>query len=264
MSVYPPIVITGAASGIGLALAQRLPAQSIPIVAIDRRDCPVPGVRTIRCDLADPVAIAAAVEQLPGTIGGLASVAGVPGTLPARTVLAVNILAPRLLVGALLPRMRDGAAIVTVASVAAHRNTQPPDAIAELAAIADLAGLDGWLDEHPMEGPAAYDTSKRVLVDWTTALAAELIPRRIRALSVSPGPIETPILADFTTSMGAEAMSRSVDAVGRHGRPDEVAAVIAFALSPDASWMNGIDLLVEGGLLATRSAKFPALEGLLR
>ena len=49
-------------------------------------------------------------------------------------------------------------------------------------------------------------------------------------------------------------MERSVATVGRHGRPDEVAAVIGFALSPEASWLNGIDLLVEGGLMAARAA----------
>ncbi|MGF6883710.1 NAD(P)-dependent dehydrogenase (short-subunit alcohol dehydrogenase family) [Nocardia sp. GAS34] len=259
-----PIVVTGAGSGIGLALAHRLHAQGTPIIALDRNDCPIAGVPTIRCDLAEPAAIDAAVWQLPSDIGGLANVAGVPGTAPAPIVLAVNVLAPRLLIEKLLARLAIGSAIVNVASVAAGRNTQPPEAIAELAATENLPSLDTWLREHPIEGPAAYDTSKRALVDWTRALAAELIPRGIRALSISPGPIETPILADFTASMGAEAMARSADAVGRHGTPDEVAAVIAFALSTDASWLNGIDILVEGGLHATRSATFPALKGLIR
>ncbi|MEV0854458.1 SDR family oxidoreductase [Nocardia fluminea] len=259
-----PIVITGGASGIGLALVHRLRARSAEVLVLDRNHCPAPGVATVICNLADPAAVHAATIKLPDIIGGLANVAGVPGTAPAHTVLAVNVLAPRLLVGDLLDRIAPGTAIVNVASVAAHRNTQPPEAIAALAAVGGLGELDAWLHEHPMEGPAAYDTSKRVLVDWTRALAAHLIGRRIRALSISPGPVETPILADFTASMGAEAMQRSAGAVGRHGRPDEVAAVAEFALSPEASWLNGIDIPVEGGLFATRSAPFPVAEGIHR
>ncbi|MFF3572998.1 SDR family oxidoreductase [Nocardia jiangxiensis] len=254
-------MVTGAGSGIGLALVRRLRAGDIPVIAVDRNECPIEGVWTIRCDLADPEEIAAAVARITGPISGVANVAGVPGTAPAATVLAVNALAPRLLVEGLLDRISSGAAIVNVASVAAGRNTQPPESIAALMAVPDSAGIESWLREHPIDGPAAYDTSKRALVDWTRALSGALIPRHIRALSVSPGPIETPILADFTTSMGAEAIARSASAVGRHGTPGEVAAVIAFALSPDASWVNGIDILTEGGLLATRSTSFPALKG---
>ncbi|PPJ24930.1 oxidoreductase [Nocardia nova] len=258
-----PIVVTGGSSGIGLALVQRLHARS-DVVVIDRNMCPVPGVVTFTCDLADPTAIHATTSQLPAALSGLANVAGVPGTASPHTVLAVNVLAPQLLVADLLGRMGAGATIVNVASVAAHRNTRSPEAIAELAAARGLGELDEWLRRHPTDGPAAYDTSKRVLVDWTRALAAHLVGRGIRALSISPGPVETPILADFTASMGIEAMERSAGAVGRHGRPEEIAAVIDFMLSPDASWVNGIDIPVEGGLFATRSAPFPVAEGLHR
>src|SRR2546425_13264785 len=106
-----PIVVTGAASGIGLAVVQRLRARSIDVIGLDRNDCPVDGVPTIRCDLADPRSIHLAVLELPATIGGLANVAGVPGTAPAPVVLAVNVLAPRLLVESLGRRMSAGAAI---------------------------------------------------------------------------------------------------------------------------------------------------------
>jgi NAD(P)-dependent dehydrogenase (short-subunit alcohol dehydrogenase family) len=228
----------------------RLRAAGRTVIGIDRSA----SAGILACDLADPAAIAATVRELPAEIGGLANVAGVPGTAPARTVLSVNVLGPILLTNALLPRLRAGSAIVDVASVAAHRNTQPPEAVEELIAVQTSAELDSWLDRHPLDGAAAYDTSKRVVVDWTQRLAGALAGTGLRALSVSPGPVETPILGDFATSMGQDSMDRSAAAVGRHGRPDEIAAVIAFALSPDASWLNGIDLLVEGGLMAVRAA----------
>lgn len=245
-----PVVVTGAASGIGAALIGQLRDRGQDVIGLDR----VPGEDILVCDLADPASVDAALAQLPAALGGLANVAGVPGTAPADVVLAVNYLAPRLLGDAISPRLLPGAAVVNVASVAAHRNTQPPDALAALTAVADLEGVAAWLSEHPLEGPAAYDTSKRVLVDWTVLLAAGLLPARTRALSVSPGPVETPILRDFAASMGQDAMDRSEAAVGRHGRAEEIAAVISFALSPAATWLNGIDILVEGGLMAARAA----------
>lgn len=250
MTTPKPVVVTGAASGIGQALVDILRGQGREVIGIDRT--PRPGL--LECDLSDPDSIRAAVAQLPGELGGLANVAGVPGTVSPETILRVNVLGPKLLSQLLLPRLQQGSAIVNVASVAAHRNTQPTDAVEELIAAGDVDDLRAWLQDHSIEGPAAYDTSKRVLVDWTQRLSAALIGSGVRALSVSPGPVETPILDDFTTSMGEASMARSVSTVGRHARPEEVAAVVGFALSTDASWLNGIDILVEGGLLAARSA----------
>ena len=245
-----PVLVTGAASGIGAALVALLRQQGREVIGLDR--APADGI--IGCDLAAPDSIRTILDSLPDELGGLANVAGVPGTVDAETVLRVNALAPKLLTRGVLPRLSGAAAIVNVASVAAHRNTQPPESVAQLIDAGDPETILEWLSAHPLDGPAAYDTSKRALVDWTALLAAELIGTGVRALSVSPGPVETPILSDFTTSMGQDSMDRSVAAVGRHGRPDEVAAIVGFALSPAASWLNGIDILAEGGLTASRFA----------
>ncbi|MDT0201660.1 SDR family oxidoreductase [Nocardioides sp. AE5] len=247
---HAPIVVTGAASGIGAALATILREQGREVIGLDR----VAGDGILSCDLADPDSIAAAVEQLPAELGGLANVAGVPGTAPAATVLQVNVLGPRLLSQAVESRLVADSAIVSVASVAAHNNTQPEEALEELHRAATHADIAAWLASHPIDGTAAYDTSKRVVVDWTVRTAAALIGTGVRALSVSPGPVQTPILDDFAATMGQDRMARSVATVGRHGRPEEIAAVVAFCLSPDASWLNGIDILVEGGLMAARTA----------
>ncbi len=250
MSSAAPIVVTGAASGIGAALVTMLRAHGREVIGLDR----TAGDGIISCDLAAPASIAAAVAQLPTQLGGLANVAGVPGTAPADVVLKVNVIGPRLLSDALLERLGEGTAIVNVASVAAHNNAQPADALEELHRATGPEDIDAWVEAHPIDGSSAYDTSKRIVVDWTIRKAAALIGTGVRALSVSPGPVETPILGDFATTMGQHRMDRSVATVGRHGRPEEIAAVIAFALSPEATWLNGIDILVEGGLMAARQA----------
>lgn len=245
-----PVVVTGAASGIGAALVALLRQHDREVIGLDR----TASDEILGCDLAEPDSIRQVLDALPGELGGLANVAGVPGTADAETVLRVNVLAPKLLTRGILPRLSGRTAIVNVASVAAHRNVQSPESVTQLIDAADTEGVLGWLAAHPLEGPAAYDTSKRALVDWTTLLAAELIGTGVRALSVSPGPVETPILTDFTSSMGQESMDRSVATVGRHGRPEEIAAIVEFALSPAASWLNGINILAEGGLMAARFA----------
>lgn len=247
-------LVTGAASGIGLAVAQQLTDAGADVIGLDRRESPVPGVRSLVCDLSSYDSIAQAADHVPDALAGIANVAGVPGTADPATVLAVNLLGPRTLTGLLLERIESGGAVVNASSVAAHRNLQPDAAVNELLAATSPADIATWLEAHPVEGPAAYDTSKRALNDWTTALAAAQIEAGRRALTVSPGPTETPILDDFRTSMGVDSIARAAGAVGRHGTPDEIAGVIVFCLSRSATWLNGIDIPVEGGLGAVRAA----------
>lgn len=248
------IVVTGAASGIGRALVDQIldNAPGTTVIAIDRAEFTDPRVTALQCDLADQESIARLA--LPDRIDGLANVAGVPGTAPAATVLAVNTLGLQTLTYRVLDRMSAGSVIVNVASVAAQRNTTVDGQLARLMSVRDADEVAAWLADNPIGGSAAYDTSKRVLVDWTVMLSAALQPRGIRVVSVSPGPIDTPILADFEASMGSDSIARSAAVVGRHGSAAEPAAAVRFLLSASASWINGIDVPVEGGLLAARVA----------
>jgi NAD(P)-dependent dehydrogenase (short-subunit alcohol dehydrogenase family) len=248
------VLITGAAAGIGAELARMCSRSGHKVIGLDRIPCDIAGVEGLVCDLADADAIDAAVSALPDKVDAIASVAGIPGTHPPARVLAVNLLAPRRLIIGVLPRMRPRGVVVTVASVAAHRNVVSAAGITALFATQTPDDITAWLSRYPLTGSQSYDTSKHALVRWTQLLAAELLPTGIRALSVSPGPVETGILADFAATMGQAALDRSAAAVGRHARPDEIAAVINFALSDAASWVNGIDIPVEGGLFASRAA----------
>src|SRR4051794_39637312 len=111
-------VVTGAASGVGAELVTLLrDLGAARIIGLDRN--PAHGVDTfIEVDLADPASIDAAVGDLTGRIDVLFNNAGVAATLPAKTVMAVNVLAPRRLTFALLDRMSTGGAIVNTASTA--------------------------------------------------------------------------------------------------------------------------------------------------
>src|ERR1700691_4754282 len=191
------VLVTGAAAGIGAALARTLAGSGHTVIGLDLIPCDIAGAESLVCDLADAGAVDAAIAALPGKVDAIASVAGIPGTHAPARVLAVNFLAPRRLITGVLPRIPPGGAVVTVASVAAHRNVVPLAGITALLAARSSGDIDAWLGEYPLTGSQAYDTSKHALVRWTQLLAAELLPSGIRAISVSPGPVETGILADL-------------------------------------------------------------------
>jgi NAD(P)-dependent dehydrogenase (short-subunit alcohol dehydrogenase family) len=247
-----PVVVTGAASGIGAGTVARLTAAGRDVIGLDRQ--PARGCPTVLCDLGRPETIDAAIGDLPAELGGLANVAGLPGTFPAEMVMRVNVLGLRHLTEALVPRLCPGSAVVNVASVAAVRDPAPRELVAELLATATFdAGL-AWCLDHPLDAPSAYRFSKQVLVEWTLQASTAWRRRGIRVVSVSPGVVDTPILADFRASMGDAAIDTATAEAGRLAEPDDIAPVIAFLLSPDAGWVNGVDLRVDGGLVGSRLA----------
>ncbi|ODU03461.1 MAG: hypothetical protein ABS81_14345 [Pseudonocardia sp. SCN 72-86] len=251
------IAVTGAASGIGAALAARLVGAGHQVLAVDRDTDGVPaGATPVRCDLTDPAATAAAVERIAaaGGVDGLAAVAGVPGTAPAATVYGVNVLGLRRFTEAVAPIVRRGGAIVLLSSMAGYRGPATEEQAAHLLDLDDDA-LARELAALGLDGAEAYQLSKQLVHHCTTRLAVRLHPAGVRVLSVSPGPVETPILADFRATMPSLDVASTL--VGRNARADEIAAILDFLLSSDASWLNGIDVRADGGLTALRAVTAP-------
>lgn len=245
------VVVTGGTTGIGRAAVERLYGEGATVVFCGRRRdvgeevaatlCSdravfVAADVTVRTDLARMYAVC---QERFGRLDVVVNNAGnvvVGPTLELtpeqwRRTLALNLdavfdscqLALPMLQATIASGAATGAAIVNVASL-------------------DAVGAD--------RGFAAYNAAKAGVANFTRSLALEFGPVGIRANAVSPGAVDTPLTTMTTGDPAAVAAFESAIPVGRFGKPEEVAAAIAFLAADEASFVNGANLLVDGGVTA--------------
>ena len=238
-------VVTGGNSGIGLAAAKRLQEEGARVVINGRNKKTLDeGVKTIgngalavQADVSkkeDLDKLYSTVSQKFGKIDVLFANAGIYKFAPFQAtsealydeLFDINTRGVYFTIQKALPYLNDGASIIINTSVA---------------------------DETGLAGASAYSATKAALRSFTRTLAAELVERNIRVNAVSPGPINTP--EGFARSgMSQEEMEGLVKTIvgqvpmKRIGEPSEIAGVVAFLASSDASFMTGAEIPVDGGL----------------
>jgi 3-oxoacyl-[acyl-carrier protein] reductase len=238
-------LVTGGSRGIGAAIVRRLAREGAHVALTyvskpEAAEATARAARTfgvkslaIRADNADPAALIAAVEQTVSELGGidiLVNSAGIAIMAPIddyrledldRT-LAVNVRAVFVATQAAVKHMEAGGRIINICSCNAER--------------------------MPFAGGSVYAMSKAALVGLVKGLARDLGPRGITINNVNPGPTDTdmnPATSDF-----ARVLKEQVIALHRYGTADEIASLVAYLAGPEAGYVTGASLAIDGGFNA--------------
>ena len=245
----PHYAVTGIASGIGAALAAQLLASGARVTGFDVAP---PADATFLChqiDLADLASIDAAVAASIGPFDGLCNNAGIsPKPGAELTILTVNFFAQRALTRAMLPKLRQGASIVNMASRAGAKWRENIDQVKRLFTV-EPRDLAAFVRDEGIDHVRAYNLSKEAMIAWTIAESEAMTARDMRINALCPGAVATGLLSDFAAAFG-EQMARNVARAGRPGKPDEIAAIAAFLLEPRSAWLRGAEISPDGGMSA--------------
>ncbi|MBN9217520.1 MAG: coniferyl-alcohol dehydrogenase [Mesorhizobium sp.] len=251
------ILITGVASGIGARTAELAGQFGADVIGVDVREPASPAGSFVKADISSKAGVDDLIARLPQRIDALCNVAGLSGNTGAVSTLAVNFFGLRALSEGLAPRLREGGAIVNVASIAGYGWR------ANLNRAASMIGIEGFPDvaevvaEHAVKNEEGYPVSKELLLLWTFRAAHQDLfkSRGIRVNAVSPGPVETPILKQFRTVLGDARVDSDIARAGRAGTSGDIAPVVLFLCSDGARWINGANVPVDGGLEASINAE---------
>jgi len=220
------IAITGAASGIGAAVAQKLSSAGHEVTAFDKAKPQAHVDHWIPIDLNDAASIDVALAAASGPYDVLINNAGLPPK-PGCAELGASIVNTASRAGAM---WRDN-----IEQVKALLVVDSNDALAE------------FVSSENVDHVRAYNLSKEAVIVYTMAQAEAMLARGFRMNSVSPAAVSTDILDDFINAFG-DRVKKNLQRIGRAGNADEIADVIVFLAMPQSRWLKGVDIAVDGGM----------------
>jgi len=247
-------VVTGAASGMGRACVEHVRGLAEVVVAADLQAPDIEGTIGVTCDVSDPDAVQALATKVRalGPFRALAHAAGISPTMgDARRVFEVDLLGTQLLLDAFEELVGQGSAAVCFASSAAYQVGPFLDAEHETLLRDPLAPgfLERAVSAAGGDSGFAYALAKVGVIRAAGRAAVRWGPRGGRVCSVAPGLIDTPMGRQELEQQEAMQGMLTAIPIGRLGEPDEVAAVAAYLLSDAASFVSGVDVLVDGGMV---------------
>jgi len=238
-------LVTGGGRGIGAAIVRRLASEGAEVAftyfsRIEQASATVGVVEelggkaiAIRADGGEPASVVAAVEQASDTMGGLDILVNSAGAFVLAPIddyrledldrmIAVNLRGVFVATQAAVKRMNPGGRVIMIGSCNA--------------------------DRMPFAGGAVYAMTKAALVGLVKGLARDLAPREITVNNIQPGPTDTEM--NPADSEFAEQLRTGVMALPRYANADEIAAMVAYVAGPEAGFVTGSSLTIDGGFTA--------------
>lgn len=245
-------VVVGCFSGMGEATARELATLGAEVHGFDIREPSVPLASFRKIDLKDTASIDAAVASIEGEVDTVFNCAGLPNTFPLLDIMKVNFIGMRYWTEQVLPKVRSGGAIATIASTAGMGYMRHIAEISELLATRTVDEAIAWTESHQelIANPDAYSFSKEALSLWTMQMGVQTIAKGVRINCICPGPTETPMMNDFESfSGGAKVIDVFAQPINRRSKAVEQAYPLIFLNSDAASYINGHVLNVDGGFV---------------
>jgi 3-oxoacyl-[acyl-carrier protein] reductase len=226
------VLVTGGSRGIGLACAQRFAAMGDKVAVTYNTSPPPDGLFGVQCDITDAASVDAAFTEIEAALGPVEILIANAGITKDTLLLRMSEADFMSVVDTNLTGAYRVAKRATQGMLRARRG--------RIIFMSSVVGLLG------SAGQANYAASKAGLVGLARSLARELGSRSITVNVVAPGPVAT----DMTASLGGKRMEELTAAVplGRVAEPDEIAGVVAFLAGPDAAYITGAVIPVDGGL----------------
>lgn len=262
-------VVTGAGRGMGRACLPHVATLCDVVIAVDRDASTLeeatadPAIRSAQvvgqvADISDARSVAALAETVGrhGRFRALAHAAGISPTMSdARTIFAVDLVGSALMLEALSALVVPGSAAVCFSSMASHilvpHGEETADGILAQPLAADLFDRMRVTVGETLDDPGfAYAWAKRGVQLLARRTAVSWGPAGGRVCSVSPGMVDTPQGRQEAEHQPAMALLEEMTPLQRYARAEELAAVVAFMLSDEASFLTGVDILVDGGVVA--------------
>ena len=242
------VVVSGAATGMGAAVARTLVDLGAAVYALDVKPVAAPVAQATVVDLRERASIDAAVAKLPAHVDRLFNCAGLPGPpFSNLDTTLVNFVGLRHLTEAVLPRIPSGGAVASITSVAGMGWQKNLDPVKALCATTDFDAGRAWLEANTDKNNG-YLFSKQCIIYYTKTRSVELVQREIRINCLSPAPTDTPMLSSFHAQVSKDFLEKHFLApIGRNATPEEMAEPLVLLNSDAARFVSGVNLMVDWG-----------------